>query len=289
MKLPILIVLLVCFFKGSSSLAAVFMGPSADLESFQRYLLQSQQQSYTDWFQQQYLQKNSEVHEKVAEFVQALLTDSSAISETQKQDWERLRATLHFQREDRELLALLAEKKLHQPELCRALVLEPDLQKKLEKPFDLQGCKEFDVTSLRSILNFVDSKDLVSIDGVVFEKEKLPKSLPGGNFRWKRLSNRYQDVEFFGSADGFAQALQSKSSWVEGDCTSAKLTHPDFSVLTSSKIYFSDQCTPPGLPPVRNFKTWAAENKKLLWGVGIVLGVFAAYQLRDKTLVITTP
>jgi hypothetical protein len=43
------------------------------------------------------------------------------------------------------------------------------------------------------------------------------------------------------------------------------------------------------MPPEKNFSTWTAEHKKLIWGLGILAAGITAFQLKDKTLVITRP
>jgi hypothetical protein len=273
----------------SFATAMVFQAPGASVEGFQRHLIQKNQQSYTQWFQQKSLSSPQDPHPKVLEFVQQALENEVPKPEASQNSWERLRTATELNAEDRELLVLLAEKRKNTLELCRGLLLAPRLQKNLESPNVGRSCQAVSEAMPATLLNLLASDDLLSIDGNLFRSEQVPKRIVPGVYRWKLLSNQFSDREYVGTASDFAKAAETANPWVEGTCQNAKLRHGDFEVLTQAKIYFTDECESPGIPLTRDFGTWASEHEKIFWAVGLFLVGAAAYQLRDKNLIVSSP
>ncbi|WP_413288891.1 hypothetical protein [Bdellovibrio sp. HCB337] len=267
--------------------AVIFSAPGADSMGLQKMAVQRNQQTYTQWMLEKISQSGAEAHAQVLDFSERALQNS-----TNKQiltEWELLRQNLELNSADRELLLLLAEKLKLSQELCRYTLLDPTLESLLENPESIRGCAQKAQAISLNFLRKLKDEDLVVIEGKVFSKGQVPAKLWPGNYQWKVISNSYEDYSFQSSMVDLGQKVFTQKAWIEGSCENYKLNHKDFSVLVQAQVYFNEGCIVPGVPPEKNFKTWAKEHKTLLWGLGIVAAGFAAYQLRDKTVVITTP
>lgn len=272
---------------GNPAHAFLFMATGADSLGFQKYALQSNQQTYTQWLQGKTTRNAFEAHTQILEFSQRALKDGAT-----KQvllDWNLLRLNIDLNPADREVLILLAEKLRQQKELCRYALLDADLLGLLENPNSTQSCPQKATPIPSSLKTQLGAKDLLVIDGKIFTYEHIPPKLMPGSYQWKIISDQYKDRDFQGSAYEFTKLRFSSENWVSGDCQNYKLNHQDFAVSVQAKIYFTDACVTPGLPPEKTFRDWAREHKTLLWGVGIVAAGLAAAQLKDKTLVFTKP
>lgn len=278
---------------GLSSEASVFLAPEADSTEYQNYLLRTHQQSFTKWSAEKISQRGVEAHVQVLEFSQRALKDGA--TKPLLQDWERLRLQLELNSTDREVLTLLAEKLNQTQELCRYILLDPDLLGILDNPEEAKECVHKGVPLPRSLKHQFEeptgrtAQDLLVVDGVVLEAEQLPERLISGPYRWRVISNEFKEQSFQGTAYDFSKKPLLREPWVNGNCQKHTLDHPDFSVSLQSKIYFNNQCVVPGLPPEKNFRDWTREHKALLWGLGFIAAGLAAFQLKDKTLVITKP
>jgi hypothetical protein len=267
--------------------AILFRAEGSAIEGFQRYALETNQQTYTQWFLQKNADSTAEAHPQVIEFSQRALQEKSA--KLFGKDWDRLRTSLDLNRADREVLTLLAEKLRLPQELCRYLTLEPELSELLASASSAAHCQSL---SQKNPLNFshqLDSGELLVIDGKAFTKSQLPSRLLPGSYRWKIISDRYEDRKFTGTAEEFAQQKLTSQSWVRGDCNEYQFAQQDFSLLLQSQLYFGPECVRPAIPKEKTIGDWASEHKALLWGLGILATGFAASQLKDKTLVITKP
>jgi hypothetical protein len=278
---------LTVFLAAAPARAVLFLAPGAGSEEFQRYALEKNQQTYTQWVLQKSTNAEAEAHSQVLDFSQRAFQEKS--SKQLLQDWNRLRQTLELNRSDREVLTLLAEK-LHQTqELCRYIALEPDLTSLLEESQSTAACSRWTEAPPKSLADQLESNDLLVIDGKAFTKRQLPSRLAPGSYQWKILSDRYEDRRFTGTAEEFSRQQFFHQSWVSGHCGDYKLAVNDFSLQLQSQIYFSASCVNPGIPKEKTFGDWTSEHKTLLWGVGILAAGLAVGQLKDKTLVITRP
>lgn len=274
----------IAVFWAPSAKALVFAAPEANGESFQKFALTKNQQTYTQRMQQKLNDVSVEAHPQVLEFSKSALATGPRSSLSV--DWDRLRQSLDLNATDREILILLAEKLKMRKEVCRYLLLDSALAEILETPERFSDCnKEKALQSLR----IPESADLLVIDGKAFGKSQVPKKLLSGSYRWKILSNKYEDRDFVGTIKEFEKKVFAKKPWVEGSAKEYKLLYEDLAVRAQSQIFFSESVQRPGLPPERTFSTWASENKILLWGLGVLAAGFAAQQMKDKTLVITKP
>src|SRR5207253_4985154 len=233
--------------------ALLFQAPSADPKEFAKYALQRNQQTYTQWVRENSMKDGVEAHSQVLEFSQQAL--SVGAGKQTLAGWEHLRQGLGLNRADREVLTLLAEKLHQQSELCRYLLLEPELAKILENPPG--NCAALAVATPKAVLERLNPRDLLSIDGVIFHKDQIPPGIVKGSYQWKVLSDQYQDKIFLGSTMDFAKQKFSAENWIEGTCADYKLRHQDFSVLVQSQIYFNESCVKPGIPPEKTLSSWA--------------------------------
>lgn len=267
--------------------AALFLAPGADLVGFQKQALQTNQQTYTQWFRESVSLNGIEAHAQVLEFSQRALqtgSDKQILTE-----WELLRQSLDLNAADREVLFLLAEKLKITKELCRLALLDKNLIALLENPEIFRACPQKTQALSPSFLKQIRPEDLVVIDGKVFGKEQIPEKLTPGSYQWRLISNSHEDFRFQASLSELSTQQIPRQPWVSGTCEDYKLNHKDFSVLAQAQIYFDQNCIVPGLRPEKTLQTWAQEHKTLMWGLAFIAAGFAAYQLKDKTLVMTKP
>lgn len=267
--------------------AMVFLARDAEVQSYERYLVATNQESYTQWISKRALNVAAGAHDKVLEFAQSVLSQAGPISEKTRTDWTNLRLAEDLNAEDRELLLLLAEKINLSKEACRLLLLQPSLADRLANPGVRPKCEEEAIAIPSGLASKVGPRELVQIDGVLFTGDHLPKRLVPGPYRWKIFSNSLADRTFVGSAKDFEAAQLATTPWVQGSCGDGSLDAADFSVQSQAKLFFSADCVDPALKPARSFSTWAHEHERLLWGLGILAVGLTAYQLRDKNVVFT--
>lgn len=270
-----------------SAPAVLFLAPTADVEDFLKLAIQRNQQTYTQWVQENAKQRGLEAHTQVIEFSQKALNSGS--NELIQSDWLLLRQSIELNRADREVLVLLAEKLKLINEVCRYVLLEPDLSQLLEQTESLKSCKIKASGLPASFQAALHEGDILAIDGVFFSKSQLPTKLIEGTYQWRIISNRFQDRLFTGQAENFNTQQMPQRPWVRGNCEKYGFEHPDFSILTQAQVFFRSDCIQPGIPQKYSFNQWAEKNRSLLWGIGIIAAGIAASQLRDKTLVITKP
>lgn len=275
------------FAVSSTAKAILFQAPDANPEAFQNYALEKNQPTYTKWVENKLATPAEEPHPQVLEFSQRALQEKS--SKQLAADWERVRLNIDLNRLDREVLLLLAEKLHMNQELCRYLLLEPDMASLLEKPVPAGLCSSLAIAVPASLLAQINVHDLIVIDGKGFTKNQLPPRLVNGSYQWKIISDRYEDRRFTGSAKDLAGRNALSQPWISGDCQNYRFSNLDFSLQLQSQIYFSNTCIQPGIPKEKTLSDWASDHKALLWVVGIVATGIAAAQLKDKTLVITKP
>ncbi|MBS1971402.1 MAG: hypothetical protein JSU04_13925 [Bdellovibrionales bacterium] len=287
-RYALLAVLVILNFAVSSTAKAIlFQAPGSNSEEFQNYALEKNQLTYAKWVETKLAIPAEEPHPQVLEFSQRALQEKS--SKQLATDWERVRLNIELNRLDREVLLLLAEKLHVTQELCRYLLLEPDLESLLEKPVPASLCSSLAVAVPASLLAQVDAHGLIVIDGKGFSKSQLPSRLVSGSYQWRIISDRYEDRRFIGSAKDLATQKVPPQPWVSGDCQNYRAPNFDFSLQLQSQIYFSNTCIQPGIPKEKTFGDWASDHKAVLWVVGVVATGIAAAQLKDKTLVITKP
>lgn len=267
-----------------SAKAVVFSAPDANTESFQKFALAENQQTYTQRMQQKINDSSVEAHPQVLEFSRTALATASP--KTLLKEWERLRQSIELNATDREILVLLAEKLNLKKEVCRYLLLDSGLKEILPNPDKFESCHRD--PSLHNLKPLADA-DILVIDGKAYTSSQLPKKILPGTYRWKMLSNKYEDRDFVGTVPEFAKKKFPKTPWVEGSEKNYKLRYEDLALSRQSQIFFSKEVQKPGIPPEKTFSTWASEHKILLWGVGIIAAGLAAQQLKDKTLIFTRP
>jgi len=284
LKISLSVTVLIWF---SHAHAVLFQSPTAGSEEFQKYALEKNQQTYTQWVLRSSVDRDSEAHAQVLDFSQQALQEKS--TKQLMQDWTRLRQSIELNRADREVLTLLAEKLKQSQELCRYLTLEPDLASLLENTEVQSSCTGFLQETPKSVLAHLEGDEVLLIDGKSFTRNQLPKNLVGGSYQWKIISDRYEDRKFTGTAGEFGLQKFFQQSWTSGSCKEYKIQSKDAAFLMQSQVYFSSDCVVPGIQPEKTFSNWASEHKRLLWGVSILAAGIVAAQLKDKTLVITKP
>lgn len=282
--LCVFLLTLIC---GSRVNAMLFQAPAAGSEDFQKYAVEKNQQTYTQWVLRNSAESAAEAHAQVLEFSQRALQEKSV--KQLMTDWDRLRKSIELNRMDRELLTLLAEKLHQEQELCRYPSMEPELAKLLEEPEAVSKCARFTVPLPKAVSAQIDENDLLVIDGTAFTKSQLPARMVKGSYQWKIISDRFEDRLFTGTAEEFSEQSFLKQSWVSGHCQDYKMQTGDFSLLLQAQVYFSESCVNPGIPREKTFTDWASDHKAFLWGAAILATGLAAAQLKDKTLVITKP
>jgi hypothetical protein len=271
----------------TSASAVLFQSSTADYEDFQKYALQRNQHTYTQWIRENETKSDVEAHPQILEFSQQALKEG--LSKQVLSDWDLLRHSIDLNKADREVLTLLAEKLHHQKELCRYVLLNTKLVNILEDPNLVQSCQQKALPLPQAFYTQLQAGDLLAVDGNIFTKSQLPQKLIAGTYQWVIISDQYEDRRFVGTAEEFSKQKIYLQSWVSGGCKEYKLNHKDFNLLLQSQVYFNDTCVNPGIPPEKNFSSWASDHKGLLWGLGILATALTASQLRDKTLVITRP
>lgn len=281
------LVLILAFLPARPAHAIVFRDPSADFESFKKFTLQRNQQTYTHWVLEKASQSEIDAHPQVIAFSQRAL--SEGVNKQVLLDWDMLRQNIELNRSDREILVLLAEKVQQSTEVCRYVLLEPELEAILEAPERTKSCADKASALPSSLISSLTEGDILMVDGKAFRRDQLPRKLLPGSYQWRIISDRDQDRAFIGSAQELKDRLSPRQPWIQGTCDEYQLRHPDFSVLAQAEVFFSEGCVKPGIPPEKTFGHWAKEHKGLLWGLGILAAGVAASQLRDKTLVITKP
>lgn len=283
-KISLSVTILIWF---SQAQAILFQAPSAGSEEFQRYALERNQQTYTQWALKAAVDNESEAHPQVLDFAQQAL--QAKPSKQLIQDWTRLRQSIELNRADREVLTLLAEKLKQPQELCRYLTIEPDLAALLENPETPHQCEKLLQSLPKNFSQQIQAEEILLIDGKAVTKNQLPVKLVAGSYQWKIISNRYEDRKFVGTPAEFASQKFFQQSWVSGNCKEYKIQNKDAAFLMQSQIYFNSGCVVSGIQPEKTLSSWASEHKTLLWGVGILAAGIMAAQLKDKTLVITKP
>lgn len=267
--------------------AILFQAPGAGSEDFQKYALERNQQTYTHWILRKPVDSALEAHPQVIEFSQRALQEKSV--KQRGLEWDRVRASIELNRMDREILTLLAEKLHLTQELCRYLLLEPEMTSLLENPQNAEACPRVAAPLPKNLPAQLETNDVLVIDGKAFTKNQVPSQLVAGFYQWKIISDRYEDRTFHGTAADFIKQKFQPQSWVSGNCQDYKFENKDFSLQLQAQIYFNADCVSPGIPKEKTLSDWASKHKTLLWGVGILAAGVAAAQLKDKTLVITKP
>lgn len=104
--------------------------------------------------------------------------------------------------------------------------------------------------------------------------------------RWTLISDSYQEVSFWGRHSELAQRSLVFESLVQGSCSQFTTPLQDFTVLNSSQVFFSEGCVKGLATPPAPRESWAVRNRYWLIPVSIMVAGAAAYQLKDKNLVI---
>jgi hypothetical protein len=270
--------------------ALVFKTVGASQEAFNNFVLKSNQQTYTQWNYEKNQHDDREPQVQIIEFSQRVLGGSSKISKQDLEDWNSVRKVFNLQRADREVLLLLADRMQIPLEYCRYLLLEPELALSGDSKQTHTEClRSFSLPMAASVVRKVGPRDLLIIDGKAFKPMELPRALAQGEYHWRIISDQYEDQVYYGTANEFGMQPLAAKDRVQGTCSEYKVNLEDFSVLTQATVFFDDNCVVPALPAPRTFQVWAKDHQRLLWGLGILAAGFAAYQLRDKNLIITKP
>ncbi|RYZ80964.1 MAG: hypothetical protein EOP06_24350, partial [Proteobacteria bacterium] len=202
------------------SFAMLFQGPQASTAAFQKFAVARNQPTYTQWFLERFRNDEREPHVQVSEMAQRVLQGLAKLSKQDLQDWENVRSVIDLNEADREMLSLLAEQKEAPTERCRYRVLRSDRVS--------EGCQSRAVAVPAAITKKLGSRDLLVIDGVAFRADQIPRRLTPGAYRWRIISDQFQDVTFVGTASAFAQTRIAGQPWISGDCSNYELRHEDF-------------------------------------------------------------
>jgi len=274
-------------FTSLSGHALLFQAPSADSEAFQKYALTRNQQTYTQWVFKMSTEPAPEAHSQVLDFSQRALNEKSI--QQRALEWDRLRNSISLNRLDREILTLLAAKLNLAQELCRYILLEPELVALLETPNNAANCQRQAIPLPKRLSAQLDTNDVLVIDGVAFTKNQIPSALVPGVYQWRIASDRSEDRIFTGTAEEFTKQKFLQQHWIHGNCANYQFQIKDLSLQLQSLLYFDETCVNPGIPKEKTIADWAREHKVLVWGVGLLAAAVAASQVKDKTLVITKP
>lgn len=290
LKLSMALLLTTTLFIGNGAEAFVFKTAGASQEAFNNFVLKNNQQTYTQWFYEKSQHDVQEPQPQIIEFSQRILRGPSKITKQDLEDWSSLRKVLNLQRADREVLLLLAERMQISLEYCRYLLLEPELTLAAESMLSRTEClQSHSLPVTASVIRKVGTRDLLLIDGKAFKPTDIPRALAPGDYQWSIVSDQYEDQVFYGTANDFGKQSFATKVRVQGTCSDYRLNLDDFALLTQATVFFDETCVVPALPAPRTFKVWAQDHEKLLWGLGVLAAGFAAYQLRDKDLIITKP
>ena len=269
-----------------SANAALFKTAEVSQEQFQRSARASNQLTYTEWYLNQRNAETAEAHQQVQDYARELLETNGKISRRQIEDWNNLRASVALNLADLEILLLLAEKLDIPKEFCRYALLQPKLAAGIGAKVN---CARHSEPFPKAVASKLNDRDLLVMDGIAYRADRLPSRIVGGNYQWRIVSNEFQDRAFTGSAVQFTRQNFVGNPWVEGTRSQYQLKHEDFNIQATSEIVFKDSKLAPAMPVPKTFASWADEHKTALVTVGLVLGGFAAYSLRNKDLIVSGP
>lgn len=140
--------------------------------------------------------------------------------------------------------------------------------------------------SLERISTTYPRFSMLSLDGKVYELKGdllIPFDL---DMKWMLISDSYKEQSAWGKMEDILQ-IAKPEPLVVGGCSHFTPQVQDFTVLNTANIFFSKDCIKPLNTDQSSKPSWVARNSRWLIPVGIILaGAAAAYQLRDKKLVI---
>ncbi|MNT04533.1 hypothetical protein D3C72_1391130 [compost metagenome] len=142
--------------------------------------------------------------------------------------------------------------------------------------------------SLRSLKSIFPQLETLYVEGRSFSLEDqlaLPKT---SELHWVLLSNSYKEIHFWGSFEQLRRQQFRFEELVAGSCDSFAMKESNFDLTARGSVFFSSSCIKRASEPVKEV-SWIDKNKYWVIPVGAALVGAAAYQMRDRPMVIDVP
>lgn len=168
---------------------------------------------------------------------------------------------------------------------CKWLALSSEVDTNnwhcLKKNYPLQFLKE----------KFPDAEYLVAEDMGIQLKDQYSISINEQNiYNWKILSSVNQDISYRGTIDGLLNQKFAQKKIVQGNCASFTHQVDDLEVISRGTVIFSTDCRKNlNQPETSNVRQWYERNRSWVIPVGIAVLAAAAYQLKNKKIIIDKP
>jgi|GEM_PF-1697278 hypothetical protein len=145
-----------------------------------------------------------------------------------------------------------------------------------------------DTVSLRGLKSLFPQLDTLYVEGRIYTLEDqlpLPKT---AELHWVLLSNSYKEIHFYGNFEQLRRQEFKFEELVTGNCDSFAMKENSFEIATRGSVFFNESCVLK-TSQVGKEKTWLERNQTWVVIVGAALVGAAAYQMKDKPIVIDTP
>ncbi len=162
----------------------------------------------------------------------------------------------------------------------------------LERPFHFEKDCHSTSQSLQFLRARENDLEFVSLEDLAIdEKDAWSVHLdPRKIYNWRLFFRNASPIFFRGTLDDLKQTPLQKDLLVQGDCESFTHQIADLEVVSRGWIYFSRECQKSlAAPETSSIKKWYERNRSWVIPAGIILLGAAAYQLKDKKIIITKP
>jgi hypothetical protein len=146
-----------------------------------------------------------------------------------------------------------------------------------------------DLMKIKNLFPFT-SKIMIEDKEFDLRLQLQASALTEGVYNWRILSDSHKALSFHGRFSELLAMSGQPEKLVQGDCDSFTHSLDDLEVLSRGWVFFNENCKKSlKAPETSTIAKWYEENKSWVVPVGIAVLSAAAYQLRDKKLVITKP
>ena len=145
-----------------------------------------------------------------------------------------------------------------------------------------------DTVSLKGLKALFPQLDTLYVEGRIYTLEDqmpLPKT---AELHWVLLSNSYKEIHFYGSFEQLRRQEFKFEELVTGTCESFSMKENSFEIATRGSVFFNESCILK-TSQVGIEKSWMERNKYWLIPVGAAVVGAAAYQMKDRPIVIDAP
>jgi len=142
--------------------------------------------------------------------------------------------------------------------------------------------------SLRSLKSVFPQLETLYVEGRSFSLEDqlaLPKT---SELHWVLLSNSYKEIHFWGSFEQLRRQQFRFEELVSGSCDAFSMKESNFDLTTRGSVFFSSSCLRRASEPIKEV-SWMDRNKYWVIPVGAALVGAAAYQMKDRPMIIEMP